>query len=76
MTLTEARIEDLFRLNYQNLLTCGLRPIGPKQREEALLQVVNYFRQNQQEFDRIIETEVDVSVEKEDYILTGKIIFC
>jgi DNA helicase-2/ATP-dependent DNA helicase PcrA len=34
---------------------------------------MNYFRQNQDAMQRVIETEVDVSVEKGDYILTGKI---
>jgi DNA helicase-2/ATP-dependent DNA helicase PcrA len=34
---------------------------------------MNYYKQNRSEFGRIIETEVDVSVEKEDYILIGKV---
>src|SRR2546430_4331731 len=34
---------------------------------------MNYFRQNQAEMQRVIETEVDVSVEKDDYILVGKV---
>jgi DNA helicase-2/ATP-dependent DNA helicase PcrA len=34
---------------------------------------MNYYKRNRSEFHRIIETEVDVSVEKEDYILTGKV---
>jgi DNA helicase-2/ATP-dependent DNA helicase PcrA len=72
-TLNESRIQDLFQLNWQNLLTRGLRPIGPKQREEAFFQVMNYFKQNRPEFERIVDTEVDVSVEKEDYILIGKV---
>lgn len=72
-SLDEARIGELFHFNYQNLLTRGLRPIGPKQREEAFSQVMNYYTQNRSEFGRIIETEVDVSVEKEDYILIGKV---
>ncbi len=71
--LNESQIQDLFHLNYQNLLKRGLRPIGPKQREEAFFQVMNYFKQNKSEFHRIIETEVDVSVEKENYILVGKV---
>ncbi len=72
-TLGEYQIQDLFHLNYQNLLKRGLRPIGPKQREEAFLQVMNYFNQNRSEFHRIIKTEVDVSVEKDNYILIGKV---
>jgi DNA helicase-2/ATP-dependent DNA helicase PcrA len=35
--------------------------------------VLNYFRQNQAEMKRVVETEVDVSVEEDDYILTGKV---
>ncbi len=71
--LNEHRILGLFRTNYQNLLSRGLRPIGPKQQEEALNQVLNYFGQNKSGFDKIVEIEVDVSVDKEDYILTGKV---
>ncbi len=71
--LDKSKIGDLFQFNYQNLLKRGLRPIGPKQREEAFNQVLNYFSQNRSEFDRIIETEVDVSVEKDNYILVGKV---
>jgi DNA helicase II / ATP-dependent DNA helicase PcrA len=71
--LNETNVQEIFHFNYKNLLTRGLRPIGPKQREEALFQVMNYFKQNRADFDRIVDTEVDVSVEKEDYILTGKV---
>ena len=42
-------------------------------KESAFRQVMNYFRQNQEEMQRVIETEVDVSVEKDGYILTGKV---
>ena len=34
---------------------------------------MNYFGQNQEEMRRIIQTEVDVSIEKDGYILTGKV---
>ena len=34
---------------------------------------MHYFLQNQEEMQRVIETEVDVSVEKDGYILTGKV---
>jgi DNA helicase-2/ATP-dependent DNA helicase PcrA len=71
--LNEARIKDMYNFNFRNLRNKGLRPIGAKQRDEALRQVIGYFRQNQEEMKRVIDTEVDVSVEKETYILTGKI---
>jgi DNA helicase-2/ATP-dependent DNA helicase PcrA len=72
-SLTEEKIEELFDFNFRHLAAAGIRPIGKKQRDNAFVQVINYFRQNRSEMDRIIETEVDVSVEKEQYILTGKI---
>ena len=34
---------------------------------------MGYFRQNQEEMRRVIQTEVDVSLEKEGYILVGKV---
>jgi hypothetical protein len=34
---------------------------------------MSYFRQNQEEMRRVIDTEVDVSVEKDGDILTGKV---
>jgi len=71
--LNESKIKDMFGFNFRNLRNKGLRPIGAKQRDEALNQVVGYFHQNQEEMGRVIDTEVDVSVEKEKYILTGKI---
>lgn len=72
-SLTDVRIRELFDQNYQNLLIRGFRPIGPVQRDQAFSQVEHYFVQNKSDFHRILETEVDVSVEKDDYILTGKI---
>lgn len=50
-----------------------MRPIGDRAREAAFAQVLNYFHQNQDEMRRVIQTEVDVSVEKDGYILTGKV---
>jgi DNA helicase-2/ATP-dependent DNA helicase PcrA len=35
--------------------------------------VQNYFAQNQDRMGQVIETEVDVSLEKEHYILTGRV---
>jgi predicted nucleotidyltransferase len=63
----------MFDFNFRHLVNRGLRPIGEKQREEAFTQVIHYVQQNQDEMQRVLETEVDVSVEKEHYILTGKI---
>jgi DNA helicase II / ATP-dependent DNA helicase PcrA len=72
-TLSEARIRSLFERTFSFLTLADVRPIGDTAKEAAFSQVMNYFRQNQGEMQRVIETEVDVSVEKDGYILTGKV---
>lgn len=72
-TLNEARIRELFDRTFTFLSMADVRPIGAPAREDAFRQVMNYFKQNREEMQRVIETEVDVSLEKEGYILTGKI---
>ena len=72
-TLNEARLRALFERTFAFLTMADLRLVGQSAKESAFAQVMNYFRQNQEEMQRVIETEVDVSVEKDGYILTGKI---
>jgi len=72
-TLDDDRIRELFEKTFSFLLLSDVRPIGIAAKKAARSQVLNYFHQNQEEMQRVIETEVDVSVEKDDYILTGKI---
>lgn len=67
------KIENWLEQNYKALLISGLRPISKTQKEMALKQIINYFHQNQDLLIKIKEIEVDVSVEKEDYIISGKI---
>jgi DNA helicase-2/ATP-dependent DNA helicase PcrA len=50
-----------------------VRPIGEVAKEAAFKQVMNYFEQNREEMRRIVAVEVDVSLEKDDYILVGKV---
>jgi len=71
--LNKNRIRDLFERTFTFLCMADVRPIGKTAKEAAFRQVMNYFGQNQGELSRIVETEVDVSVEKDDYILTGKV---
>jgi len=71
--VSDTQIEKWFEQNYKALLLSGLRPLNKTQKEMALKQVINYFHQNQDLLKRIKEAEVDVSVEKEDYIISGKI---
>jgi len=73
INFTISDIETWFEYNYKALLLSGLRPISKTQKENAMKQVINYYTQNKDLWNRISETEVDVSLEKEDYIITGKI---
>ena len=66
------RIRSFVRSHLQFPDSGRCPPHWPGCAESAFSQAMNYFRQNQAEMQRVVETEVDVSVEKDDYILTGK----
>lgn len=72
-TLGETRIRELFDRTFRFLCLSDVRAIDDRAREAAFTQVLNYFLQNQSEMARVIQTEVDVSLEKDGYILAGKI---
>lgn len=72
-TLDEPRIRELFDRAFRLLVASDVRPIGDEAREAAFRQVLDYFRQNGDEMRRVIQTEVDVSLEKDGYILAGKV---
>ena len=71
--LNDDRVKDIFERTFRSLLLSDVRPPGREAREAALRQVLNYVRQNREEMRRIIDTEVDVSLEKDAYILSGKV---
>jgi DNA helicase-2/ATP-dependent DNA helicase PcrA len=72
-SLNATRLRELFDRTFRYLCLSDVRPIGDKARHAAFKQVVNYYQQNQDEMRRVIQTEVDVSLEKEGYILSGKV---
>ncbi|MBI4728585.1 MAG: ATP-dependent helicase [Acidobacteria bacterium] len=72
-TLDEGRIREFFERTFRFLSLSDVRPIGDAAKESAFAQVMNYFRQNRGEMWRVIQTEVDVSLEKNGYILAGKV---
>jgi DNA helicase-2/ATP-dependent DNA helicase PcrA len=72
-TLDEPRIREFFDRTFRFLAMSDVRPIGDAARESAFAQVMNYFRQNGDEMRRVIQTEVDVALEKDGYILAGKV---
>jgi DNA helicase-2/ATP-dependent DNA helicase PcrA len=72
-TLDEPRIRELFDRTFRFLCLSDVRSIGDVAKQAAFTQVLNYFLQNRDEMRRVIQTEVDVSLEKESYILGGKV---
>ena len=72
-TLNRSTIRGLFDRTFAFLSLSDVRPIGAPAKEAAFQQVMDYFQQNQVEMQRVIQTEVDVSLEKQDYILSGKV---
>jgi DNA helicase-2/ATP-dependent DNA helicase PcrA len=72
-TLSEEKFREIFGRNFRFLSLSDVRPIGQTAREAAFQQVMSYVLQNWEDMKRVVETEVDVSVEKEGYILTGKV---
>lgn len=72
-TVDETKIRSLFDRTFRFLSLSDVRPIGETAKDAALTQVLNYFRQNRAEMQRVIQTEVDVSLEKDGYILAGKV---
>jgi DNA helicase-2/ATP-dependent DNA helicase PcrA len=72
-TVDEPRVRELFERTFRFLCLSDVRPIGDVAKEAAFSQVMNYFQQNQSEMSRVIQTEVDVSLEKDNYILAGKV---
>ena len=72
-SLTNENVESWFNTNYQLLVKQLHSYIAEGQRKAILHQVLNYRDQNADQWHRIKEAEVDVSLVKEDYILKGKI---
>ncbi len=71
--LNEPLIRELLDRTFRFLCLSDVRPIGDAAKEAAFRQVVDYFSQNHEEMRRVIQTEVDVSLEKASYILGGKV---
>jgi ATP-dependent DNA helicase UvrD/PcrA len=67
------RIDQLFEFNFRHLAKKDVRPIGETAKRSALAHVSNYFHNNLDQMTRVVETEVDVTLEKEGYILTGAV---
>lgn len=72
-TVTEDNIRLWFDVNYANLSHKERVYLAPQIREVALGHVLRYVARKQGRWDDIRGTEVDVSLIRDEYILTGKI---
>jgi len=66
-------VEEYFERNYQTLMRRGIHSLGKTHKQEAFHHILNYFKNNQEQLKRVIETEVPIAVEKDTYYLSGKI---
>ena len=71
--IDDARIGALFDFNFRHLAKKDVRPIGATARAGGAPPGARLLPQQPAEMTRVIETEVDVSLEKEGYILTGAV---
>lgn len=71
--VTENNIRLWFDVNYANLSHKERVYLAPRIREVALKHVLRYVARKHGQWDDIRGTEVDVSLVKDEYILTGKI---
>jgi len=71
--LNDKKINDWFDTNYQILSTTEKQYLTDKVKKAARQQVLNYYRRNVQELDKVRDAEVSVSLVKKDYILKGTI---
>lgn len=72
-TLDKEKIDGIFDRTYASLRMTDRRPLADAPKNAARRQVQDYFRLNRSEMQNIIETEVDVSLEKDGYILAGAV---
>lgn len=72
-TINDADITNMFERTFRFLTLSDVRAINADSKQAALTQVLNYVHQNREDMRRVVQTEVDVSLEKDGYILTGKV---
>lgn len=66
-------VRGLFDRNSELLRKRGIHPLAPSQRDEAFEHVARYLRLNRNNLHNVIETEIEVMLEKPDYVLDGRV---
>lgn len=71
--VTPEQVETWFTVNYQNLVKKERVYLAPPTLQAALDHVQRYVQRESGRWDRIQEAEVEISLVKDDYILTGNV---
>ena len=71
--VTDGRISDWFNANYTHLSYQERLYLGAGAQEAALQHVLRYAHRERDTWDRLRETEVEVSLVEDSYLLTGKV---
>jgi DNA helicase-2/ATP-dependent DNA helicase PcrA len=69
----ETYIEERFEFNYKMLQLKEVRSMADPQKKAALQNVVHYWKNNKHILNAIQGAEIDVSLEKDSYVLKGSI---
>lgn len=72
-SICDTQVRRWFDVNYANLSHKERIHLAPHSRENAFAHVMRYVERKAGDWDDIRATEVDVSLIKDEYILTGKI---
>lgn len=71
--INENQIEAWFNSNYNNLIKKERVYLRPSTQKIALEQIFNYVEKNKNNWSKLKEAEVEVSLVKENYILKGSV---
>jgi len=71
--LDEKQIRAYFERNYYSVTRGGAHPLAQKFRDMAFDQVVKYYKHNKSMFDKLVQAEHPILVDRENYVMSGVI---
>jgi DNA helicase II / ATP-dependent DNA helicase PcrA len=71
--LSTEQVQFWFEVNYANLTKREHVYLDPYRKDLAIEHILRYYRRNEGDWNHIRESEVDVSLVKDDYILKGTV---
>jgi DNA helicase-2/ATP-dependent DNA helicase PcrA len=71
--LDEKQIKAYFAKNYYSVSRGGAHPLAGKFLDMAYDQVVNYYNHNKDKFDKLVQAEHPILVDREKYVMSGVI---